>query len=105
MLWCSIASLSLSLLLCFYSVCKFLDFITNPHGSSCAIGIISFSEHIDSTILSKTFNLLESFFVSGWIYRKGCSAAPFYNGECGNVTWSICDIDHISKVYSTLIIR
>lgn len=90
---------------CSDPVGDFLNTVCDPHICSGALGIIGFCVHIDTAVFAHFFYLLHGFQIALRIDGKSSATIFLYQGKSGNITRTICDIDHIFKMDTAAFFR
>ena len=71
--------------------------MADPHISSCSFSVVSFCIHINSSVHPHLFHLPHGFHISMWIDGKGGTLIFIDKRKGWNITWSVCDINHVTK--------
>ena len=95
----------LCLFFCYNSVCNIENRVFQPQIGKSIFAIIGLAIHLHSSIFAERLNLSECLIVTMRIYCKGSSTLTIDQRECRNVTWAVCDIDHILKGNTTHFFR
>ena len=75
-----------------------------PHRCSGFLRVIRLCDHLDASVSSELFYLMERFAVSVRIYSKCCTMMFAHDRKSGNVAGAVCHIDHVAELYASIFI-